>query len=300
MSAIIDIGLPAADIIRRERFIVYPPGHISPDITIALVNLMPVKPDTELDFLRLIAPAEANIEVRLIDMSTHRSRHTSAEHLQRFYRPFSDQPSMPDGVIITGAPLENIAFEHVDYWQELTEIFDILHRHRIPTLYICWAAYAVLYHRYGLTMHLLHKKLSGVYPHEITDHTSPLLQGIKAPFHIPHSRFATWNPTEIARISDLRTAATGTAQGPYLISSRSHPEHYITGHGEYATMTLDNEYRRDMAKGMNPQIPINYYPDDNPEATPVNRWHHTAIKIMANWLNQVTNIKISRNKTITT
>lgn len=287
MPVIIDPALPAASLLKNENASFLAADGEKADITMAFINLMPVKPDTERDFLRIIAPSRHIVDVKLVNMASHKCRNTTAEHLQRFYTTFDRLQSHPDCAIITGAPLENVRFENVDYWQEITDVFDDLRRHSIPTLYICWGAYAALYHFHGVKMHLLSTKLSGVYPHHIDNPRSSMLKGLKEPFYIPHSRFATWNHGEIIDIDEITVEASGRQQGPYLLSSRYHPEYYFTGHGEYDTFTLDNEYRRDIGKGLNPHVPVNYYPDDDPSQMPSDRWHDTATAIMSNWLDEV-------------
>lgn len=287
MSVITDSELPSAKALKElwpERIL--PEGTV-PDLMVALINLMPDMQATEADFLRLMVQSETKVKVTLVNMASHTSRHTPKSHTDKFYTHFDRLTTMPDGVIITGAPLENVVFEDVDYWPEITGIFDTLHSKDIPTLHICWAAFAALYHRFGIEMKLLERKLSGVYPHTIHYKQSPLMQDISEPFFIPHSRFAAWDQRQIDEEQSIRTVASGTEQGPYLISSVTHPEHFITGHGEYAANTLDREYCRDLGKGMNPHIPVNYYPDDDPTRPPTDRWHDTALTIMDNWLREV-------------
>lgn len=296
MPVIIDPALPAASLLKAENAVFLAPREKDAELTMAFINLMPVKTDTERDFLRIIAPDRHTVDVKLVSMASHKSRNTSAEHIGRFYTPFDRLPTLPDCVIITGAPLENVRFEDVDYWDEVTGIFETLRRNGIPTLYICWAAYAALYHFYGVAMHLLDTKLSGVYPHHIDRPDSSLLKGVDEPFYIPHSRFATWDFDEIAALSEIAVDASGLPQGPYMLSSLRYPEHYFTGHGEYATQTLDNEYRRDLGKGMNPHIPLNYYPADDPSQQPADKWHETAVRIMSNWLDEAVTHKLNKTR----
>lgn len=281
--------LPAYETLRSEGYDVVATGSAQPQLRIALVNLMPNKPDTELDFFRLLAPQDTVIEPVLVNMASHRSSHTPQEHIDRFYTP-SPQLDLDsiDGVIITGAPLENVRFEDVNYWKEVTDLLDQLAVRSFPTLNVCWGAYAALYHRYRLDWHHRPSKISGVYSHRILRPDSPLMKGVEEGFTIPHSRHVSWDINEVEALSEkIEIIAAGDEQGPYLVSNRHIPEHYITGHGEYTLMTLDNEYRRDMGKGMNPHPPVNYYPDNNPANTPVDTWHTTALMIMRNWLSTI-------------
>ena len=268
MPLITDPGLPAAKTLAAEGITLLPRGA-KPDLRLALVNLMPVKPDTELDFMRLIGRSTKRVEVTLVDTASHKSTHTPAEHLARFYTTFDRlDPARLSGIIITGAPLERVRFEDVDYWSE-----------------VCWAAYAAMYYRHGIPMSLLDSKLSGVFRHDILRPEHPLFRGIGTGFYVPHSRFATWRPGEIEAIDELEVLAGSTTTGPYLIGSKRYPEFYITGHGEYAPETLDKEYRRDLGKGISPHIPDNYYPGDDPSQAPCDLWHETAVRLMCNWLD---------------
>lgn len=283
MALVIDPALPAYSALTGSN--INSTGSKAARIKIAFVNLMPKKEETEIDFLRLMAPSDVIAEIKLVKMTTHRSKNTSAEHINRFYTSFDEALATGiDGVIITGAPLENVPFESVDYWNEITGIFDIIRLRRIPSLFICWAAFAALYHHHRLPWHIIDRKISGVYPHRILC-TDYLTEGLTDGFLMPHSRYAVWDEEEIKRIPDIRVIAEGDRQGPYLSRSVSFPEYYITGHGEYHALTLDGEYRRDLAKGINPTIPENYYPDNDPDRTPTNRWHEEALLIMDNWLH---------------
>ena len=285
MPLITDPGLPAAKTLAAEGITLLPRGA-KPDLRLALVNLMPVKPDTELDFMRLIGRSTKRVEVTLVDTASHKSTHTPAEHLARFYTTFDRlDPARLSGIIITGAPLERVRFEDVDYWSEVTGIMDTARRLGIPVLNNCWAAYAAMYYRHGIPMSLLDSKLSGVFRHDILRPEHPLFRGIGTGFYVPHSRFATWRPGEIEAIDELEVLAGSTTTGPYLIGSKRYPEFYITGHGEYAPETLDKEYRRDLGKGISPHIPDNYYPGDDPSQAPCDLWHETAVRLMCNWLD---------------
>ena len=286
MPVIIDTAMPAAETLRREGLTVSDIHSAMTHRRIALVNLMPVKPDTELDFLRLIAPCHGNTAVTFVNMRSHQCRHTSPEHIQQFYI-CADQLDLTDidGAIITGAPLEFVEFENVTYWREITNLMDRLRQHNIPVLNICWAAYASLYHTYGIKMRLLNRKISGVFTHSIIHPECPLMRGVNDGFTIPHSRFATWDIEDITRQPDLDIVASSQEAGIYMLASNRYREHYVVGHGEYDRMTLDNEYRRDQSKGMSPNVPSHYYPGNDPQQIPAWTWRDTALTIMANWID---------------
>lgn len=288
MSIIVDPDIPAAKTLLQEGITVYRPGSVIADARIAFINLMPVKTDTELDFMRLLGSSDFNVEIVPVNMATHTSRHTPSEHIDRFYRTFQHASQQPlHGIIITGAPLENVAFEDVTYWNEITSIFDYTQKHNIPALYICWSAFAVLYHRHGIPMQLTNRKISGIYTHRILDRCDPLMKNVSDGFHVPHSRYAIWNRTLIESCPSLHIVADSQGAGIYMAASDNGNEYFIVGHGEYSTDTLDKEYRRDMAKGIEPSIPSHYYPDDNPDNKPVNTWHGTAVNIFHNWLHVI-------------
>lgn len=286
MALITDTQLPAAVILKNEGLDVRSPGTPC-DRRVALVNLMPLKQDTELDFMRLIAAQPLAVEVVLTDMSSHTCRHTPAEHIGRFYTPSQQlDPQQLSGAIITGAPLERVAFGDVDFGAELRALYARLERARVPMMQVCWAAFARMYWKYGVAMCLTEKKISGIYAHGITSPLSPLMEGVEEKFDIPHSRFAFWRREEIERLApEVRIVAESAEAGIYMAESDG--DTYILGHGEYAASTLDSEYRRDLGKGMNPHIPCNYYPDDDPSRDPADRWSHTARRIMKNWIKNL-------------
>lgn len=276
-------SLPAA---KAAEGIVPPPALAS--LSIALVNLMPLKEMTEADFIRLLAPAPYDITLTLVAPATHRSRNTAREHIDRHYispaRLMAMRP-LPDGVIVTGAPVEALDFEAVDYWDELTAMMDALRRHHIPAIYICWGALAALYHHYGIAKEMYQRKVSGVFPQYPTVGRHPLFRGMTPPFMVPNSRYSGVARADIDRHPLIEVAAYSPESGVYMVSSTEAPEHYILGHSEYAPGTLDFEYHRDLDKGINPSIPANYYPDDNPSLEPVDRWHTHAVGLFTNWLS---------------
>lgn len=257
-------------------------GHLD----IALVNLMPLKEMTEADFIRLLAPAPYDIDLSLVAPVTHRSRNTATEHISRYYISPAEMLSRnPDGVIVTGAPVEMLDYEAVDYWPELIAMMDGLRRQGIPALYICWGAMAALYHHYGIAKQLYTRKISGVFPQypAVDDHE--LFRGMATPYMVPNSRYCGVARNDIDSHPRLRVAAFGQESGVYMVDALDAPEHYILGHSEYAPGTLDFEYHRDLAKGINPSIPANYYPGDDPEREPVDRWHSHAVGLFTNWLS---------------
>lgn len=263
------------------------PTHTRGPLSIALVNLMPLKEMTEADFIRLLAPAPFDISLTLVAPATHRSRNTTQEHIDRFYISPAEMLGRgddPDGVIVTGAPVEALDFEAVDYWEELTAMMDTLRRRRIPTVYICWGALAALYHHYGIAKEMYTRKVSGVFPQFPTAEGHPLFRGMTPPFMVPNSRYSGVAEADIGATAGIDVAAKSPDSGVYMVSSTEAPEHYILGHSEYAPDTLDFEYHRDLDKGINPSIPANYYPDDDPRQKPVDRWHSHAVGLFTNWL----------------
>lgn len=255
-------------------------------LRIGILNLMPLKIMTETDLLRLISNTPLQIELDLIDTSSHVSRNTPREHIEEFYKTFDDiRDQNYDGFIITGAPVEKVKFEEVDYWSELQEIFDWARTHVTSTLYICWAAFAGLYHHYGIDKIVLDRKISGVFPHRINDRKNPIFRGFDDEFFVPHSRFSAVSASDIERVPGLQILSESDESGVYMVMARNGREFFITGHSEYSPGTLDFEYHRDLAKGMNPEIPAHYYRNNNPEEGPVVRWRSHANLLFSNWLN---------------
>ncbi|MGM9842717.1 MAG: homoserine O-succinyltransferase, partial [Muribaculaceae bacterium] len=263
-------NFPAVDILRTENIFVM--GHTraeSQDIRplhIAVVNLMPLKIATETDLLRLISNTPLQVEIDFIQMKSHTSKNTSDEHMKMFYKDFDDiRTQNYDGLIITGAPVEKVDFEDVDYWEELCEIIDWSRIHVTSTIYICWAAFAGLYHNYGIKKHNIDTKISGVYSHRILDPLNPIFRGFDDEFYVPHSRFTIFRREEIEADERLSIIADSDKAGVYMVMANGGKEFYITGHSEYSPLTLDSEYHRDLDKGMNPSVPENYYVDDDPQ-----------------------------------
>ncbi len=290
MPVRVPVSLPAVDTLREENiFVIDEQRASSQDIRplrIGILNLMPLKIMTETDLLRLISNTPLQIELDLIDTSSHVSRNTPREHIEEFYKTFDDiRDQNYDGFIITGAPVEKVRFEEVDYWSELQEIFDWARTHVTSTLYICWAAFAGLYHHYGIDKIVLDRKISVVFPHRINDRKNPIFRGFDDEFFVPHSRFSAVSASDINRVPGLQILSESDESGVYMVMARNGREFFITGHSEYSPGTLDFEYHRDLAKGMNPEIPAHYYRNNNPEEGPVVRWRSHANLLFSNWLN---------------
>jgi len=290
MPVRVPVSLPAVETLREENiFVIDEQRASSQDIRplrIGILNLMPLKIMTETDLLRLISNTPLQIELDLIDTSSHVSRNTPREHIEEFYKTFEDIRNQNyDGFIITGAPVDKVKFEEVDYWSELQEIFDWARTHVTSTLYICWAAFAGLYHHYGIDKIVLDRKISGVFPHRINDRKNPIFRGFDDEFFVPHSRFSTVSAAGIENVPGLQILSESDESGVYMVMARNGREFFITGHSEYSPGTLDFEYRRDLAKGINPEIPAHYYKNDNPELGPVVRWRSHANLLFSNWLN---------------
>lgn len=289
MPVRINAEMPVVKKLEEENIFVMPESRAaSQDIRqlrIAIVNIMPEKEKTELRLLRLLSNSPLQTEVTFLRLKTHRYRNVSARYLQKFYQPFSQiREQFFDGLIITGAPVENLPFEQVDYWDELSEIMSWSRLHVTSTMYLCWGAQAGLYYHYGIAKYPLGRKLSGVYEHHLLQKTD-LTRGFDEYFFAPHSRFTGTHTEDILRINDLRILADSEATGVYLVTSADGKQVFVHGHPEYDLETLSAEYERDTKKGMSPDIPENYFPDNDPLRDPVNRWSSHANLLFANWLN---------------
>lgn len=283
-------SLPAVEALRNENiFVIDEQRASSQDIRplkIAILNLMPLKIMTETDLLRLLSNTPLQIEIDLIEPDGHVCKNTPREHIEAFYKKFDDiKGENYDGFIITGAPVEKVDFEEVDYWQQLTEIFAWARTHVTSTLYICWAALAGLYYHYGVKKYVLDRKISGVFKHHIDDPRNPIFRGFDDEFYVPHSRYSEVHKVDIEPIADLKIISESNESGVYMVMGRGGREFYITGHSEYSPGTLDFEYHRDLEKGLNPHIPENYYMDDDPAKKPIVRWRSHANLLFTNWLN---------------
>ncbi len=290
MPVKVPANLPAVVELRTENIFVIDEHRASSQdirpLKIAILNLMPLKLMAETDLLRLISNTPLQIELDLFLPEGHEWKNTPKEHLDEFYKSFHEiKQNNYDGLIITGAPVEMVGFEEVDYWNQLQDIFEWSKTHVTSTIYICWAALAGLYHNYGIPKHILKKKISGVFPHYVTDKNNPLLRGFDDKFYVPHSRHCEIRKDDIAKNPCLHIIAESEESGIYIVMARNGREIYITGHSEYSPYTLDYEYHRDLDKGLNPEIPKNYYLNDNPGNPPFVRWRSHANLLFSNWLN---------------
>ncbi len=282
--------LPAAKILDGENiFVMTEKRALSQDIRplkVLIVNIMPTKIATETQILRALSNTPLQIDAEFINMDSHESKNTPPEHLAAFYKTFAEiKNKRYDGVIITGAPVEMLAFEEVDYWRELTEIMDWTDTHATSTFHICWAAQAALYHHYGIQKYVLDKKLFGVFRHRTLNRRSRLTRGFDEYFLAPHSRHTTVLREDIEKEPDLEIVADSDEAGVYIAKSRDNKRIFVMGHSEYEFDTLDKEYKRDAAKGLAVDIPVNYYPDDDPSKTPVMTWRSHNHLLFTNWLN---------------
>lgn len=275
MQAVIDEG-NAVEILKEPT---------AATLRIALLNIMPMKETTEADFIRLLASSDREIELTLLKLDTHTPKHASPEHMARYYTSFNEVRNLHfDGLIITGAPIEKIEYEEVTYWPELCTIFNWAREHVISTLYICWAAQAGLYQKFGIQKHLLPKKMFGIFPHSIARPELPLFRGFDSTIYVPHSRHTELWREEIVAEERIELLSESEISGVYIMQEKGTRDFFITGHSEYALYTLDGEYKRDVAKGLPIELPLNYYRDDNPDNEPVNRWQATARLLFGNWL----------------
>ncbi len=281
--------LPAKVVIEKENiFIMDENRAISQDIRpleIVLVNLMPLKEDTEIQMLRSLS--NTPLQVNLMFVAPHHvSKNTPLSHLNQFYHKFEDIKDRKfDGLIITGAPVEMMDFEEVDFWDEIVSIMDWSQTHVTSTIFLCWAAQAALYHFYGMKKRILDKKISGIYTHKVHHRKTPLVRGFDDVFCAPHSRNTEISARDIAKCKDITVLADSDEVGMFLSIAEDGRKIFIMGHPEYDRNTLDNEYKRDMKKGLNPDIPANYYPEDNPENKPFLTWRAHANTLYTNWLN---------------
>ena len=282
--------LPAKEILERENiFVMDEHRAVHQDIRplkIGLLNLMPLKEDTELQLLRSFSNTPLQVDVTFVMVSNHQSKNTSANHLNKFYVRFQDVKDQNfDGFIITGAPIEQIPFEEVDYWEEMKEIMEWTKTHVTSTIYLCWGAQAAYYYHFGIDKYPLKKKLFGVFRHRVMNRRIPLVRGFDDVFYAPHSRHTQIDPAKIKACEDLMVLAESDEAGVFLAMTKDGRQIFVMGHHEYDRMTLDEEYKRDKSKGLPIEIPCNYYPDDNPENRPLLTWRSNANNLYTNWLN---------------
>ena len=283
-------NLPAVNILAKENiFVMNEARALSQDIRplkFVIVNLMPTKIETETQLLRLLSNTPLQMEITLLKMNSYISRNISEEHMKNFYKTFDDiKNERFDGLIITGAPVETIEFEKVDYWKELTEILKWSNRHVFSTLYICWGAQAGLYYHYGIKKYPLKEKLFGIYPLELNDSNIALFRGFDEIFYIPQSRHTEVKEEDINKIEELEILAKSPEAGVSIVRTKDKRKIFVTGHMEYDRMTLADEYERDIRLGREIRVPFNYYPEDNPEKTPPFKWRGHANLFFINWIN---------------
>lgn len=282
--------LPACSILEKENIFVMTEKRASTQdirpLRIAIVNLMPTKEVTETQLLRLLGNTPLQIEISLVRMENHQSKTTDVSYLEKFYMPSSEVFTHKfDGMIITGAPVEQLPFEKVDYWKELCKIMDYARKNVFSTLYVCWGSFAGLYHHYGIPKYPLEKKLSGIFMNERSVEGEPLLRGFDDTFPIPQSRHTTLKKEDVLKCKDLTILAESAEAGVTIIKSNDNREIFMTGHLEYDTITLAEEYYRDLHKGLEVSLPKNYFPTNNVNRMPSSYWRSTAHLFYSNWLN---------------
>lgn len=282
--------LPARAILESENiFVMDEDRAMRQDIRplqILILNLMPIKEDTETQLLRALSNTPLQVDCTFLMLSTHTSKNTSASHLNKFYVSFEEiRRQKFDGMIITGAPVENMEFEEVNYWDELKKIMEWTKTHIHSTLHICWGAQAGLYYHYGIPKYQRKTKLSGIYRHKILDRKVPLVRSMDDYVMAPHSRYTEVRRQDIEEHPELRIVAESDEAGVFLVVDRNESRIFVQGHPEYDRMTLNNEYHRDVNKGLHPEVPCNYYEDNDPFNAPVLTWRNMSNTLYANWLN---------------
>lgn len=286
----IQSDLPAKAELEEENIFVMDENRaISQNIRpleIIVLNLMPIKQDTELQLLRGLSNTPLQIDVTFLQMSSHVSKNTSASHIKKFYQTFEEiKNNNYDGMIITGAPVEKLEFEEVNYWDELITVMEWSKKHVTSTIHICWGAQAGLYYHYGIKKELLPKKLSGVYKHRVMNRKEPLVRGFDDVFMAPHSRYTQASRQQILDNPRLKVLADSDEAGIYIVLGDGGKEIFVMGHPEYDRLTLEQEYKRDIDKGIEPDLPVNYYPDDDCNRKPLLSWRSHANNLYTNWLN---------------
>lgn len=283
-------NLPATKQLRNENiFVMSEKKAMHQDIRplkIVIVNLMPTKITTETQLLRLLSNSPLQVEIDFLQMDTHESKNTPHEHLSAFYKTFDEiKKSKYDGMIITGAPVENLDFDEVDYWDELVRIMEWSKNNVTSTLHICWAAQAGLYYHYGVPKYPLKEKCSGVFKHKVNRRTAKLMRGFDNEFYAPHSRHTEVRAEDIKKVKELEILSDSKEAGVYIVFTKGGRRIFVMGHAEYDANTLRDEYFRDLERGKNPQIPKHYFPHDDPTKKPIVRWRSHANMLFSNWLN---------------
>ncbi|WP_422487277.1 homoserine O-acetyltransferase MetA [Gudongella sp. DL1XJH-153] len=289
MPVVIPGSLPAYDILKNEKIFVMEDarayGQDIRPLEVCIVNLMPTKIETETQLIRMLANTPLQINIHLVHMRSHESRNTRQEHLDNFYLTFEDIRNRKfDGMIITGAPVENLPYEEVDYWDELVQLMEYSKRNVFSTLHICWGAQAALYHHFRLKRRFMDKKLFGVFKHSVTSAGGRLMRGFDDSFCAPHSRFTQIDKEEFEKVPGMRILAESEEAGVHISSISNRRQIFVQGHGEYDRETLKKEYERDLKKGIN-EIPVNYFKEDNPDGNIEVKWKSHSQLLFSNWLN---------------
>ena len=286
----IDNELPAKQSLEIENIFVM--GNTRADtqdirpLKIIILNLMPTKLETETQLLRLLSNSPLQIDIDFLQVATHEAKNVSKSHMDKFYNVFEDiKGNKYDGMIITGAPVEQMPFEEVDYWDELCTIMEWSKKNVYSVMHICWGAQAGLYYHYGIKKYPTHKKIFGIFPHFCLDDTHPLMRGLDDIYYVPHSRHTQIKRGDIAQIKDLQILSYSEDAGVHIVADMECRKFFITGHSEYDRDTLAKEYFRDIDKGLDIEMPINYFPNNDPKAVPKMTWRGTANLIFNNWLN---------------
>lgn len=282
--------LPAIELLKEENIFVIDASRATQQdirpLRIVILNLMPLKITTETDLVRLLSNTPLQVEISFMKIKSHTSKNTPVEHMQAFYTDFDEMRNGKyDGMIITGAPVEQMEFEDVSYWKEITEIFDWARTHVTSTLYICWAAQAGLYHHYGVPKYGLSKKIFGIFRHRTLDPLHPIFRGFDDLFYVPHSRHTEIRKEDVLKVPELALLSESEESGVHLVAARGGREFFVTGHSEYSPLTLDKEYRRDVKKGLPIGVPRNYYRNDDPDQGVLVTWRGHANLLFSNWLN---------------
>ena len=290
MSIIVEKNLPAIETLAKENIFVITKDRAETqdmrELKIIVLNLMPIKITTETDLIRVLSNSPIQVELTLLKLSSYNSTHTAAAHMEAFYKEFDEiKDKKYDGMIITGAPLENYHYTEVSSWPEISKILDWSRTHCWSTMYICWGALAALFHFYGIDKKMTEHKVFGVFEHKMLNPLNPIFRGFDDKFFVPHSRHCEILRDDVLRVPELSLLAESDETGPYMMMARGGREIFVTGHLEYNPYTLDTEYKRDLEKGLPIDIPKNYYKDDDPAKGPEVRWRSAASLFFQNWIN---------------